>query len=56
MPPGYADPVQFASGTPYGTSFTSNNGQLDPDETAINAIHFQVRRMVEIAGRIKNGA
>jgi NAD(P)H dehydrogenase (quinone) len=31
--PGYVDPIQFQSGNPYGVSFTSNNGQLDPDET-----------------------
>ena len=28
--PSYADPIQFQSGNPYGTSFTSNNGELGP--------------------------
>lgn len=56
VPPGYADGVQFQSGTPYGTSFASNNGELDPDETAINAMKFQTRRLVEITERFKNGA
>jgi len=49
VPPGYADPVQFATGTPYGTSFVSNNGELDPDEAALNAARFQGRRVVEVA-------
>lgn len=49
VPPGYADAVQFAAGTPYGTSFTSNNGSLDPDETALNAARFQAKRVVEVA-------
>jgi NAD(P)H dehydrogenase (quinone) len=28
--PGYADPIQFKAGNPYGASFTSNNGTLKP--------------------------
>lgn len=51
VPPGYADQGQFASGTPYGTSFVSNNGELDPDETALNAARFQGRRVAEVAAR-----
>lgn len=51
VPPGYADRGQFASGTPYGTSFVSNNGELDPDETALNAARFQGRRVAEVAAR-----
>jgi NAD(P)H dehydrogenase (quinone) len=46
--PGYADPIQFQSGNPYGTSFTSNNGELDPDEVAIKAAKFQAKRVVEV--------
>jgi NAD(P)H dehydrogenase (quinone) len=46
--PGYADPVQFQSGTPYGTSFVSQNGTLSPDETALNAAHFQGKRVAEV--------
>ncbi|NJL04672.1 MAG: NAD(P)H:quinone oxidoreductase [Chloroflexaceae bacterium] len=55
VPPGYADPVQFASGTPYGTSFISNNGTLAPDETALNAALFQGKRVAEIAARFVQG-
>ena len=46
--PSYADPIQFQSGNPYGTSFTSNNGELDPDEVAIKAAKFQAKRVVEV--------
>ena len=46
--PGYADPIQFQSGNPYGTSFTSNNGELDPDKVALNAAKFQAKRVVEV--------
>ena len=54
--PGYADPIQFQSGNPYGTSFTSNNGELDPDEVALNAAKFQAKRVVEVAEKfLSNG-
>jgi NAD(P)H dehydrogenase (quinone) len=49
--PGYADPIQFQSGNPYGTSFTSNNGALKPDETALAAGRFQGKRVAEVAAR-----
>ncbi len=53
--PGYADPIQFQSGNPYGVSFTSNNGQLDPDETAVAAARFQGKRVAEVAEQFING-
>jgi NAD(P)H dehydrogenase (quinone) len=53
--PGYADPVQFQSGTPYGASFVSNNGALDPDETALNSARFQGKRVAEIATQFLAG-
>jgi NAD(P)H dehydrogenase (quinone) len=53
--PGYTDPVQFQSGNPYGTSFTSNNGALAPDETALNAARFQGRRVAEVAAQFLAG-
>jgi NAD(P)H dehydrogenase (quinone) len=49
--PGYADPIQFQSGNPYGASFTSNNGELSPDETALASARFQGKRVVEVASR-----
>jgi NAD(P)H dehydrogenase (quinone) len=53
--PGYTDPVQFQSGNPYGVSFTSNNGALDPDETALGAARFQGRRVAEVAAQFLAG-
>lgn len=50
--PGYADPIQFQSGNPYGTSFTSANGTLPPDDVALNAARFQGRRVAEIAAKL----
>lgn len=46
--PGYADPIQFQSGNPYGTSFTSQNGTVAPDEIALNAARFQGKRVAEV--------
>jgi NAD(P)H dehydrogenase (quinone) len=56
VPPGYADPIQFAMGNPYGTSFTSNNGALTPDEVTLRAAAFQATRVVSVARRFKQGA
>lgn len=53
--PSYADKGQFESGNPYGTSFTSQNGELDPDETALNAGKFQGRRVVQVASKFLKG-
>jgi NAD(P)H dehydrogenase (quinone) len=53
--PGYVDPVQFQSGNPYGVSFTSNNGQLKPDEVALAAARFQGKRVTEVAAQFLAG-
>ena len=53
--PGYADPVQFKAGKPYGASFTSNNGALKPDETALASARFQGRRVAELAAQFLAG-
>ena len=55
VPPAYADGAQFASGTPYGSSFTSNNGALDPDETALAAARFQGKRVAEVTAQFLAG-
>jgi NAD(P)H dehydrogenase (quinone) len=55
VPPGYADPIQFASGNPYGASHTSNNGQDMPGEVELGAIEFQTKRAVEIAETFQRG-
>ena len=51
VPSGYLDPIQFEMGNPYGTSFTSQNGALSPDETAKNAAIYQVKRVVDVASK-----
>ena len=53
--PGYADPIQFQSGNPYGVSFKSDNGQTRPDEVTLNAARFQGRRVAEIAAQFVKG-
>jgi NAD(P)H dehydrogenase (quinone) len=53
--PGYADPIQFQSGNPYGVSFQSNNGALKPDEVALSAARFQGRRVAEITAQLVAG-
>ena len=51
VPPGYTDPVTFASGgNPYGVTVTAN-GQGIPDAVK-DAIRHQARRLVEFAGKI----
>jgi NAD(P)H dehydrogenase (quinone) len=53
--PGYTEASQFQSGNPYGASFTSNNGQLDPDEVALTAGRLQGRRVAEVTTQFLKG-
>jgi NAD(P)H dehydrogenase (quinone) len=53
--PGYTDPVKFADGNPYGTSFVSGQGDA-PDDTALAAGEYQGRRVATIATALKAGA
>ena len=53
--PGYADPIQFAAGNPYGASFVSQNGALKPDQTALDAARFQGRRVANVAAQFVAG-
>ncbi len=52
--PGYTDPLKFADGNPYGTSFASGQGG-EPDQTALDAAVYQGKRVAEIAGALKTG-
>lgn len=49
--PGYADPIQFQMGNPYGVSFANGNGQYQPDETTLVAAKFQGKRVAEVAAK-----
>jgi NAD(P)H dehydrogenase (quinone) len=53
--PGYADPIQFEAGNPYGASHISNNGVNPPGETELRAVGFQATRAVEIGRALKIG-
>ena len=53
VPPGYADPIQFKTGNPYGTSHVSGDGP--PDEVVLEAARFQARRVVDTAAALKAG-
>ena len=53
--PAYVEATQFESGNPYGASFTSNNAQLDPDETALTAARLQGRRVTEVTAQFLKG-
>ncbi|ACO48062.1 putative flavoprotein wrbA (Trp repressor-binding protein) (plasmid) [Deinococcus deserti VCD115] len=51
-PPGYTDPVLFASGgNPYGASVTANGEPLSEADKA--SIRHQVRRQIEITQKLK---
>ncbi|MFG2357952.1 NAD(P)H:quinone oxidoreductase [Streptomyces sp. NPDC048521] len=51
VPPGYTDPIQFQTGTPYGTS----TGAGTPSEEVLQAIGYQARRVAETAAALKAG-
>jgi NAD(P)H dehydrogenase (quinone) len=53
--PGYADPIQFQAGNPYGTSHVSANGANPPGDTDLAAVAFQATRATEIARALKRG-
>ncbi|HEY0428108.1 MAG TPA: NAD(P)H:quinone oxidoreductase [Pyrinomonadaceae bacterium] len=53
--PGYADPIQFQAGNPYGASFTSGNAEYDPDETALASARFQGKRVAEVTAQFLKG-
>ena len=52
VPPGYTDPVIFASGgNPYGASVTADGGPLKDADIA--SIQHQARRLVEVTQQLK---
>lgn len=51
VPPGYADPVQFAAGgNPYGVSITVGDNPVEKDVE--EAVKFQAKRTVEVAEKV----
>ena len=53
--PAYLEQNQFQAGNPYGVSFTSNNGELKPDEIALAAARFQGKRVAEVTSQFLKG-
>jgi NAD(P)H dehydrogenase (quinone) len=54
VPTGYADPVMFGGGTPYGaTTITGQQGNL-PNDAAMAVARYQGKRVSEIAARLKS--
>ena len=52
VPPGYTDPLLYASGgNPYGTSWPSGAGE-PPNEATLEAARYQGRRLVGFAARL----
>ena len=53
VPLGYADPVLFRSGTPYGASSVSGQASTPPTEDELEVARFQGRRTALIAAALK---
>lgn len=49
VPPGYADPVMYAAGTPYGATSISGQNAIPPTDADLAAARFQGRRVAEVA-------
>ncbi len=49
--PSYGDPIQFQTGNPYGSSFTSQNGTVPPDEVSLASARFQGKRVAEVTAK-----
>jgi NAD(P)H dehydrogenase (quinone) len=54
-PPGYADPLQFRTGNPYGASHTSANGQNPPSDDDLLATEFTAKRAAQIGMAVRHG-
>lgn len=53
--PGYTDPTKFVDGNPYGTSHVSAQGKIPVDDAARTAAAVQARRVVTMAGALRDG-
>lgn len=53
VPTGYADPVLFEAGTPYGASSVSENITKPPSASDLTAARFQGRRVTEVAAVLR---
>jgi NAD(P)H dehydrogenase (quinone) len=53
VPLGYADPVMFKAGTPYGATHVSNSGTVEPDADHLAVARFQGRRVASVARALR---
>lgn len=53
VPTGYADPVLFEAGTPYGASSVSENTGKAPSPADLAVARFQGRRVTQVAGALR---
>lgn len=53
VPLGYADPVLFEAGTPYGASTYSLNGQRPVSDKELEVARFQGKRVTEVSRVLK---
>ena len=53
VPLGYADPVLFRAGTPYGASAVSGRDSSPPTADDLEVARFQGRRVTEVAAALK---
>ncbi|HSE46276.1 MAG TPA: NAD(P)H:quinone oxidoreductase [Gemmatimonadales bacterium] len=54
VPPGYADPVQYKAGTPFGATHMSGGGAV-PGEIELASARFQGRRVAEVTATLVAG-
>ena len=53
VPLGYADPVLFRAGTPYGASTVSGQANSPPTADELEVARFQGRRVTQVAAALK---
>jgi NAD(P)H dehydrogenase (quinone) len=53
VPLGYADPILFKAGTPYGASAVSGNNATPPNEDDLAVARFQGKRVTQVARALK---
>lgn len=56
VPTGYANPVMFAGGSPYGATSISGQNSAPPSDPDIAAAQFQGQRCAEVARALKMAA
>ena len=53
VPLGYADPVLFRAGTPYGASSVSSQNNASPTDDDLEVARFQGKRIAQVAKALK---